>query len=129
MANIIDLSVLDREPTRIKITETETIVIPGDVSTKFNIKLIACHKRYLKLQEDIGNMGTDEDAIELYEDLINLLRDVVLLIVQQDKNKKDVNMDYIDEFFPNEKKLTQVFMIGMNHLRGIETDPNFNTPK
>lgn len=129
MANVIDISVFDQDPTTVKITETETIVIPGEVSTRFNIKLIACNKRYFKLQEALAEIENDDDAVNLYEELINLLRDVVLLIVQQDKNKRDVGLDYVDEYFSTEKKLYKMFSIGMNHVKAIEQDPNSVSPK
>lgn len=123
MAKIVDLSVLVKEPTIVKISEGEQFEIPGNVSTSFTMELMAYYSKVQNVEMDINKAENVDEIVDKSEELMGMLKDLALKILQQDKSK-DIDMDYIEEHLDNVDMLRGVIEIGMGHIEDIEKDPN-----
>lgn len=113
MSKIIDLSVLHQEPLEIKIPNGDVFKIPGEISTKFTIRL-------MKYQQDVQKLKNDEKAFELMQEL-------VVDILNLDKSKEDIDVEYIRENLDDVRYLKLIIEGMMKHMKEISEDPNYNS--
>lgn len=123
MAKIVDLSVLVKEPIIIKISKDEQFEIPGNISTSFTMELMAFYAQVQGMELKINKSKDIDEIVKKSEELIKMLKELVLKILKQDKNKK-VDMAYIDKYLDNIDMLRAIIEIAMGHIKEIENDPN-----
>lgn len=112
MSKIIDLGVLVKDPLIIKTAKGETFTIPGEISTKFVIKLT-------KYTQDIQALKDESEAIKKSQEL-------VVDILNLDKTK-NVDLAYVEENF--DMRMIRAIISGMmEHIAEITKDPNSNSP-
>lgn len=114
MSRIIDLSVLVKDPLVFKDTKGELYTIPGEISTKFVIKLSKC-------AQDIQKLKDDETAFEK-------MQEIVADILSLDKTKS-ITVDFVKERFDDVRFLKVIVSEMMNHVKEIANDPNSNSPE
>ena len=115
MSNILDLSVLVREPLTIKnAPDGASYIIPGEVSTKFVIKMSSHYQEAQKIKDE-------KEALEK-------LKSLVVEILNLDKTK-NVTLEHVEEHFDNIEVLKAIVEATFNHIRKITSDPNLNSPE
>lgn len=113
MSNVVDLGVLVKEPLIFKnCPDGRDYTIPGEISTKFVIKL----SHY---QQEIQNLNDNEEAIKK-------MKQIVVDILNLDK-EKNVDLNYINEHFDNIHVLKTIVEQMMLHIQKIANDPNSNS--
>lgn len=114
MAKIIDLSIFEQEPLIFKTKKGDKFEIPGELSTKFVIKLS-------KFKEKIDKVKDEEESFEL-------LQQTVVDILNLDKSK-NVDLAYVQDNFDDVRVLKHIFQCTMEHIQEIAQDPNLNSPE
>lgn len=114
MSNIVDLSVLVKEPLKIKGLDGEIYTIPGLISTNFVINLTHLEQKYKK-------MNSTEEQVEKIQEL-------VVDILNLDKTK-NVTIGHVKEHFNDLRVLTKIIELVMDHIRKVAEDPNSNSPE
>lgn len=109
MSKIIDLSILEKEPLIFKGTNGDVFTIPGNISTKFTIKLSHYH-------QEIGNIQGDEQAL-------NKMKAIVVDILNLDKSK-NIDITYVEENFDDVRILSLIISEMNKHIYEIANDPN-----
>ncbi|NLB11497.1 hypothetical protein GX831_03535, partial [bacterium] len=84
MSKIIDLGVLAKDPLIFRDATGEEYTIPGEISTKFVIKLS-------KYAEDIKSLKDEEKALEK-------MQQIVVDILSLDRNK-EIDINFVKERF------------------------------
>ena len=113
MGRIVDLSVLVKDPLVFKDVTGETYTIPGEISTKFVIKLS-------KYAQDIEKLDDEEKAL-------NKMQQIVADILSLDKDK-EITVDFVKERFDDIRFLKMIIQSMMEHVKEIASDPNSNSP-
>ena len=114
MSKIIDLNVLVKDPLIFKDVQGDTYTIPGEISTRFVIKLS-------KYAQDIGRLKNEEKALEK-------MQQIVIDILSLDKSK-NIDIALINERFDDIRILKLIIQSMMEHVREIAADPNSNSPE
>ena len=114
MSKIIDLSILVKDPLIFKDTKGDIYTIPGEISTKFVIKLS-------KYAQDIHVLKDEEKAFEK-------MQEIVVDILSLDKTK-EITLDFVKERFDDIRFLKVIVQELMNHVKEVANDPNFNSPE
>ena len=112
MGKIIDLSILEKEPLIFKGLDGEKYTIPGNISTKFTIKLTHYQQQMQKIKKD-------EEALEK-------IKELVVDILNLDKSK-NVDMEYLDKHFDDIRVLKLIIQKMIEHIQEITADPNSNS--
>ncbi|MEA4921388.1 MAG: hypothetical protein VB078_10785 [Clostridiaceae bacterium] len=115
MAQIIDLSVFQKEDLVIKSLTGEEYHIPGNFSTEFYLYL---YNAFTKIQKQ-----KQED----YTEALNLLKSVALEIIKLDKSK-NVSMDTIKEQFDDFNVLQALIGQTMQYANEVVSDPTTGSP-
>lgn len=115
VSKIIDLGLLVQEPLIFKGLDKKTYKIPGEISTKLVVKLS-------KYAQDVAKLGNNE------EEALEKMKEMVMEILNLDTSK-NVDMDYMNQYFDDIRVLKAIIQATMEHIRNIAQDPNSNSLK
>lgn len=114
MSKIIDLSIFEKESLIFATKTGDKFEIPGELSTRFVIKLS-------KLQEKLTKVKDEEESFEL-------LQQIVVDILSLDQTK-EIDLDYVKVNFDDVRVLKHIFGCMLRHIQEIASDPNSNSPE
>lgn len=110
MSNIVDLSLFEKETLPFKLPNGEIFTVPGEVSTKFVIKMSSYYKKL--------------EGIEDYEKALEMMQDIVKDILNLDKSREDIDIDYVKDNLDSVGYLKAIIDNMMKHIQEISNDPN-----